>query len=167
MKTGIITECYADTLMLKVITRGNPNLQHQRGCNKVSKTMQEKYFDALAIGIIDCDKKTPPYLKEFTEIETFGALKFYKHPTKLHYFITIFPAIERFMLKTAVQSNISLADYNLPPDLNGLKTVIKSETSIKNADLERFYRALVRNNADSFSKIMQWITDIENQFNYQ
>jgi hypothetical protein len=69
MKTGIITECYADTLMLKIITCSNPNLQHQRGCNKVSKTMKEKYFDTLAIGIFDCDKKMPPYLNEFAEIE--------------------------------------------------------------------------------------------------
>jgi hypothetical protein len=167
MKTGIITECYADTLMLKIITRGNPNLQHQRGCNMVSRTMQEKYFDALAIGIIDYDKKVPPYLSEFAEIETSGALKFYKHPTKSHYFITIFPAIERFMLETAAQSNINLSDYNLPSDLNGLKAVTKSETSIRNADLERFYKALVRNNANNFSKIAQWITNIENQFNHQ
>jgi hypothetical protein len=164
MKTGIITECYADTLMLKIITRGNPNLQHQRGCNKVSKTMQEKYCNTLAIGIIDYDKKMPPYMSEFTEFETFGTLKLYKHPTSSHYFITIFPAIEKFLLETAVQSNINLADYNLPPDLSGLRAVTKSETSIRNADLERFYKALVRSNADSFSKIAQWITDIENKF---
>jgi hypothetical protein len=153
--------------MLKVITRNNPNLQHQRGCNNVSKIMQEKYPNSLAIGIIDCDKKPPLYLSEFVEIEASGALKFYKHPTKLHYFITIFPAIEKFMLETAMQSNINPDDFNLPLNLDHLKTVTKSITSIKNANLERFYKALVRNNADNFSQIAQWITGIESQFNNQ
>lgn len=159
MKTGIFTECYADTLMLKIITRNNPGLQHHRGCNNVSKTMQTKYSDALAIGIIDHDKKLPSYLNEFTQIEISGLLKFYKHPTRLHYFITISPAIENFILETATQSNINLTDYNLPADLNGLKTVTKSETSSRNANLERFYKALVQNNAAGFSKIAQWIID--------
>ena len=102
----MITECYADTLMLKIITHCNPNLQHQRGCSNVSKVMREKFADMLAIGIIDHDKRLPPYLSEFTEIESFDALKLYKHSAKLHYFITIFPAIEKFLMETATQSKI-------------------------------------------------------------
>ncbi|MDR2424146.1 MAG: hypothetical protein LBD59_05405 [Prevotellaceae bacterium] len=161
MRTGIITECYADTLMLKIATRDNPNLQHQRGCNKVSKTMQEKFADTLAIGVIDYDKKLPPYLSEFAEIENFGALKLYKHPAKLHYFITISPAIEKFLIETAKQSKINLADYNLPADLNGLKTITKSATSNNNVDLARFFRVLVSKNAENFTKIAEWIAEIE------
>ena len=161
MKTGIITECYADTLMLKIATRNNPNLQHQRGCNNVSKTMREKFADTLAIGVIDYDKKLPPYLNEFTEIETFGSLKLYKHAVKLHYFITIYPAIEKFLQETAIQTKINPVDYNLPADLNGLKIITKSVTSNNNADLARFFRALVNKKAENLVKIAWWIAEIE------
>jgi hypothetical protein len=143
--------------MLKVITCNNPGLQHQYGCNNVSQTMRNKLPDVLAIGIIDDDKRGIAYLKEFVEIEASRALKLYKHKSKLHYFITLYPAIEKFLIETAAQCKVNPADYHLPSDVNGLKTITKSQTSNKNPDLERFYKVLVKNKADSFAQIRQWI----------
>jgi hypothetical protein len=164
MRKAIITECYADSLMLKVITRDNPNLQHQYGCNNVSRIMQTKFSDDLAIGVIDDDKRGIAYLKSFTQIEDCGALRLYKHPVKLHWFITLSPAIERFLLETASRSGILPTDYNLPSDLTGLKAITKSETSKNNPDLKRFFRALANANAEGFATIGKWIEEIPEQF---
>jgi hypothetical protein len=149
--------------MLKVITRDHPDLQHQYGCNNVSRTMQTKFSDAFAIGIIDNDKHGIAYLKDFTEVKNIGALCLYKHTTRLHWFITISPAIERFLLDTASQSGIFPTDYNIPSDLNGLKAITKSETSKHNPNMRRFFHALVHANATGFVTIETWIKDILEQ----
>lgn len=52
----IIPECYIDTNLVEtlIITDG---CNHQKGCNTVVKTMQQKFANAFSVGIIDEDKR--------------------------------------------------------------------------------------------------------------
>ena len=47
----IIPECYIDTNLVEtlIITDG---CNHQKGCNTVVKTMQQKFANAFSVGII-------------------------------------------------------------------------------------------------------------------
>ena len=58
----IIPECYIDTNLVEtlIITDG---CNHQKGCNTVVKTMQQKFANAFSVGIIDEDKRQVSFLR--------------------------------------------------------------------------------------------------------
>ncbi len=60
----IIPECYIDTNLVETLSCRD-GCNHQKGCNQVAKIMKEKFADRFAVGIIDADKRTPGYLREF------------------------------------------------------------------------------------------------------
>jgi hypothetical protein len=137
---AVIPECYVDTCLAEAITRATVN--HQKGCNTVSKLMQGKYKDKFALGIVDKDKKPLSYLGEFELLASKDSLYLYKHPQKPHYMIQISPAIEEFILKAAKEKNISLSDYGLSDNMEELKRKTKKETSKKNPIFTRLFKAL-------------------------
>ena len=79
----IIPECYIDTNLVEtlIITDG---CNHQKGCNTVVKTMQQKFANAFSVGIIDEDKRQVSYVKEFSEIARTPSLRLKKHGSKSH-----------------------------------------------------------------------------------
>lgn len=84
----IIPECYIDTNLVEtlIITDG---CNHQKGCNTVVKTMQQKFANAFSVGIIDEDKRQVSYVKEFSEIARTPSLRLKKHGSKSHYLIMV------------------------------------------------------------------------------
>ena len=89
----IIPECYIDTNLVEtlIITDG---CNHQKGCNTVVKTMQQKFANAFSVGIIDEDKRQVSYVKEFSEIARTPSLRLKKHGSKSHYLIMVSPAMD-------------------------------------------------------------------------
>ena len=94
----IIPECYIDTNLVEtlIITDG---CNHQKGCNTVVKTMQQKFANTFSVGIIDEDKRQVSYVKEFSEIARTPSLRLKKHGSKPHYLIMVSPAMDGFLLK--------------------------------------------------------------------
>lgn len=137
----IIPECYVDTNLIESLVKAQ-GCNHQKGCNQVCKVMQEKFADRFAIGIIDADKRRPSYLAEFNKIGERGHLQVLKHPARPHFIILISPAIDRFILDTAVSMKVNLTDFNLPADLQSFTRQTKNILSNKDKRFRSLFAVL-------------------------
>lgn len=123
--------------------------------------MQKKFGDDFAVGIIDKDKNEVAYMRDFELLASRESLFVYKHKSKLHYFIQISPAIEKFFLKAAAEKKLDIASYGLPSELNELTKRTKKVAGKDEEDFRRF-KKLFRELADSsemirLSKLIQYM----------
>jgi hypothetical protein len=162
MDANVITECYADTLLAETVAPPKKGYNHQHACSNVLKTMRTSLINQFALGIIDDDKVVP---KEFGEFELVkkhnNSLTLYKHCNRPHYIIKISKAVKDFILNTAQQCGVSLANYNLPSDLENLKKKTKHITSKNDPDLKWLFFELSRMATSDFCKLAQWIEQIK------
>jgi hypothetical protein len=137
-----------DTRFIKtIIPPQKEPYNHQKGCDKLLKEMEEvkKLNDGFALGIIDKDKKIRKYTEEFVLIAKIeGRLELLKHPKKNHYLIFICPAIEVFILECAKEANVTLEEFNLPPDLEDLRKITKTSVSEDNDTNTQNFKNLFR-----------------------
>lgn len=159
MDLSIIPECYVDTCLLEtIVPPQGKGYNHQKGCGTVALKMINNFSDQFAVGIIDKDKNQIDYLNEFNELINTGSLILYKHKTRPHYIIQIYPAIERFILLSASSVGIELSNYNLPDDFNQLKMESKTKTSKTDRRFIRLFKDLQREGAPDIIKLAKWIT---------
>ena len=137
----IIPECYVDTNLIETLLRAQ-GCNHQKGCNQVCKVMKEKFVDRFAIGIIDADKRQPSDIAEFNKIGERGHLQVLKHPARPHFIILISPAIDQFILDSALELNIDLSDFNLSADLQSFTRQTKNILSNKDKRFRSLFAAL-------------------------
>ena len=131
MEQHIIPECYIDTKLVKALEPPRVRYNHQHGCSNVEKAIKRLRGD-FALGIIDKDKRALKYLDECQLIcEQEGFLQLLKHRTENHYLIVIRPAMERWIINTATVANLSLADFELPANLEELCDLTKTAKSDK------------------------------------
>lgn len=144
MDLAIIPECYVDTNLLETLVPPKTQYNHQKGCGKVTKVMQEKFTNSFAIGIIDKDKMEVDYLKEFNELSKTDGLILHKHKTRPHYIIQIVPGMERFIFNCLATTNIVLTDFELPEDLELFRKESKTVNSKNDDRFKRLFKALRR-----------------------
>lgn len=155
---SIIPECFVDTNLIETICPPQKGYNHQKGCGNVAKTMQNKFKDSFAVGIIDRDKKEIKYLDEFLLKVNIGNLFLYQHPKKPHYIIQISPAIESFILECAAQIEIKTEKYGLPDSLIDFKKITKKQTSKKSPQLSKLFIELRNKNAYQIVTLSNWIS---------
>lgn len=158
----IIPECYIDTnLVESLITTEGCN--HQKGCNTVVGTMQKKFANSFAVGIIDNDKRQVKYVSEFSEIAHSGSLSLKKHHSKFHYLIMVSPAMDGFLLKCAKELNISMEEYGYTSLLKDFTSITKSVTSKNDSGFKKLFKAL--DNASEMIVLKKWLKYLkENQY---
>ena len=103
-----------DTNLVETLVPPQNRYNHQKGCGTVTKVMKDKFADRFALGIIDKDKKEVDYLNEFTQVCRSQNLLLHKHTSRHHYIIQINPAIEGFLMSSALTAGILLTDFGLP-----------------------------------------------------
>lgn len=155
---SIIPECFVDTNLIETINPPKKGYNHQKGCGNVAKTMQNKFKDSFAVGIIDRDKKEIKYLDEFELKVTTTELFLFQHPTKPHFIIQISPAVESFIMDCAKQNKIDLEGFGLPDNINELKKITKKQTSKRNPQLSRLFTELKNKNAPQIVTLSNWIS---------
>jgi len=128
MDDFIIPECFLDTMLVETLVFPVKAYNHQKGCHTVAKVMQEKLNDCFALGILDKDKEPVIYLDKFSRVVEQHEIALYKHPEKNHYLI-LHPPIERWLMNQAEESNLALANYELPADLKALRRITKVASS--------------------------------------
>ncbi len=129
MDLHIIIECFIDTKLIKALVPPQTKYNHQQGCPKVVKMMQDKFNDDFALGIIDRDKKELGYVKQFNlVVEISNTLQLFRHQNKNHYLIFICPAVEKWIISCALDAGILLSDYGLPNDFRLLMKITKKST---------------------------------------
>ena len=161
----ILTECYVDTLLAEIVSPPKKGYNHQHCCTKVLRTMEEKFLNNAALGIIDDDKLVSKKLDNFSMLKKHNEqLSIYKHNDKQHYIIKISKAVEDFILKNIQKCNIELVEYDLPSDLEGLKKITKHINSLKEAEIElkKLFLTLCQNENSDFYKLAEWIENFKN-----
>lgn len=137
----IIPECYIDTNLVEtLVCHGGCN--HQKGCNQVARIMQDKFGERFAVGIIDADKRTPGYLKEFREIASSAHIKLLRHNVRPHFFIVVSPAADGFILACAGESKVNMADFGLPSALKEFTAETKNVMSSRDPRFKGLFREL-------------------------
>lgn len=135
----IIPECYIDTNLVETLAFPS-GCNHQKGCNQVAKIMQGKFADRFAVGIIDADKRKPGYLNEFIEVVSSKHLTIYRHKSKSHFIILVFPAADGFILSCADVAGIDLTAYGLSSILKEFTAQTKNVLSNKDVRFKRLFR---------------------------
>jgi hypothetical protein len=149
-----------DTLLAEIVSPPKKGYNHQHCCTKVLGTMKEKFLNNAALGIIDDDKAVLKDFANFSLLKKHNEqLSIYKHDDKPHFIVKIGKAIEDFILKNAKKCNITLAEYSLPSDLEGLKKITKHINSLKEAEIKvkKLFFVLKQNENSDFNKLAQWI----------
>ncbi|CAN5177529.1 hypothetical protein BH09BAC4_BH09BAC4_10150 [soil metagenome] len=162
MDLHIIPECYVDTKLVKVAVPPQTRYNHQKGCSTVLKTMQEKFTDGFAVGIIDKDKQIQIYVEQFDVIyDVMDVLQLLKHPDKHHYLIFICPAVEKWILLNADEVNLSLTEFGLPHDFNQLKVITKTSKSENDdpysANIQQLFKEIKRRESRYWMILSLWI----------
>lgn len=137
----IIPECYIDTNLVETLI-ATEGCNHQKGCNTVVNTMQKKFCDAFALGIIDNDKRQVKYVSDFVEIAHTDSLSLRKHRLKPHYLIMVSPAMDGFLLNSAEYLHIKMEDYGYTSVLKDFTSLTKAVTSKKDNGFKKLFKAL-------------------------
>ena len=137
---NVLPECFVDTNLIQYLLNGTVN--HQHCCSKVVGTMQSKFSDRFAIGIIDRDKVELGYITECRELFNTVHLAIWQHSTLPHFLITVAPAIDRFILDCAASCGVCPEDYGLPSDLKEFTIEAKRVTSNKDVRFMNLFAAI-------------------------
>ena len=162
MDLFVLPECYVDTCFIETIVPPDNGYNHQKGSPTVVKKMKERFSDRFALGIIDKDKNTLPYLEEFSVVATKTNVELFKHRNRHHFFIIIRPAIEVFILTNATAAGISLPDFNLPDTLDELRHESKRVTSKKDVRFKALFKAMLAKDLEEIRQLVDWITYLKN-----
>lgn len=155
-------ECYIDTKLIKALVPPQTRYNHQKGCSTVTKVMQERFNNDFALGIIDRDKQELGYANQFDlVVEVPNTLQLFKHRSKNHYLIFICPAVEKWIIACAAESELLLSDFGLPADYLSLTKITKTSKSESNDEFSSNFRdlfnALKVENTPNVAVLRFWI----------
>lgn len=113
-----VPECHADTTLVRFLTNGYPDIDHERGIGDVANNLESiKVAHAILVGIVDDDRRQPTYLKDFDLLEKENGVLLKKKPGAEHYVISVMPAIEKFLIENCKSIGEKPSDYGFPDDL--------------------------------------------------
>ena len=157
-KLYIMPECYVDTNLIEYLVKAGVN--HQHSCTKVVGLLKNNFADKFAIGIIDKDKVELGYINECNTIAETEHLTFMKHNTGHQYLITVKPAIDKFILDSAKEQNVTPETYGLPSDLKEFTQVSKSVTSNNDTRFKELFEDIKDNyEIKVLRRVLKYLSD--------
>ncbi|MEO8712882.1 MAG: hypothetical protein ABI405_12195 [Parafilimonas sp.] len=155
---NIVPECYVDTKLAEILSENKIKIYHQKGHGNVANKMQFGLKDQFALGIIDEDTikvRKAKYFTAFKVIKIENALILQKHNKLNHYLIIIKPAIEKWLLANAKESEV--VPNNLGNQLEDLMNFTKKKNIHKNPDFYIFIKELIRKKSPGIITFKLWI----------
>ncbi len=140
---NVVPECYVDTNLIELLLDASVN--HQHCCSKVVGLLNSKLIDKFAIGIIDRDKVELGYIRDCNEVAKSEHLTLLKHKNRSQFLITIYPAVDGFVLDCARQQGVNPVDFGIPSDLKGFTKVSKAVTSNADTRFKSLFATLKNN----------------------
>ncbi|MCH5175613.1 MAG: hypothetical protein J1F40_06985 [Prevotellaceae bacterium] len=140
---NVIPECYVDTNLIEYLLHAGVN--HQHCCSKVVGLLKGTFKDKFAVGIIDKDKVVLGYVNECDTLARTEHLTLMKHKTLPQYIITVYPAIDRFVLDCAEEQKVNPKDFKLPSDLDAFTKESKAVTSNRDPRFKELFKAIKGN----------------------
>lgn len=152
----IIPECWADTLLVKIL--GFDRANHQGGIGRVLKTFEEKFKNRQSVGIIDDDKEKPKDLDQFIFSEEREKIRKLVKPNTSHTVLIVSPAFEDWVFKNAEAVQVDPATYGFRTR-KYFRDVCKSAAVNNNQQVKQFLNTLKQKNAPGFAQLKTWICE--------
>ncbi len=134
---------------------------HQKGVSEVLRVICNPNMKGfLMIGVIDRDKKMPPSIDSFEQINQSGSMYLLRSKTNIRHFLITHPCLENWLYEeeaNAVQINPS--DFGFGSK-SYFKEVAKSEGVHKNQKFKDFLNALKQKNAPGVTSLSEWFTEL-------
>ena len=149
----ILPECYADTALVLLFVSDPLTVVHIFGIPNVAKEMQEaagRGNVGIRIGLVDNDKRVPPYLLTFEIVQEQNKVFLKRKGMTDQYLIVIDKAIESFLLWNARQIDLNVADYGFVDDIRLFGKVLKTSAIGNNPNYLRLLADLHTRQAPGF-----------------
>ncbi|MBO0931288.1 hypothetical protein [Fibrella aquatilis] len=159
----LFPECYADTALIQFLINDPLDVVHIYGIPNVAKELKEANdFNKPGrfIGVVDKDKRNPPYLLTFDTIHETNKVCFKRKNSLPHYLIIIDKAIESFLLWNAAQVSINIIDYDFPDEVKALGKVLKTSAIGSNPDYLRLLTDLHAKQAPGILTLERLLNDL-------
>ncbi len=154
-----LCECHADSFAVERFLRLSRPVNHKRNIQEVFKAFNNQFRDRLAVGVVDNDKRKPTDLKNFESIYDEGVISLSQKPDSRHFLIIINPAIEGFLIESANQADIDLADYRMG-SLKEMKYFTKNANIKRNQTVLKLLNDLRRANPDPIRLLKEFVNEI-------
>ena len=140
---NLLPECYVDTNLIEYLLDASVN--HQHSCSRVVGQLNSTFVNRFAIGIIDKDKVELGYIRDCVEVAKTAHLTLLKHETRPQYLITIYPAVDGFILDCAKDQGVDPKVFGIPSDLKSFTKVSKAVTSNTDTRFKCLFAAIKEN----------------------
>ena len=159
----VLPECYADTALILSLVPDPLVIVHIYGIPNVAKELkeaQELQKDIRLIGVVDKDKRTPPYLLTFETIHEQNKVCLKRKGNSELYLIVIDKAIESFLLWNAAEIGIDITAYGFPNDIKPLGKALKTTAIGSDSNYLRLLTDLHTLQAPGFVTLHQLLNDL-------
>ncbi len=160
----LLPECYADTALVSLFVPNSQLVVHIFGIPNVAKEMQQvairKSIDIeTRIGIVDNDKRVPPYLLRFDSIFEQNKVLLKRNPETNQHLIVIDKAIESFLLWNAQEVSLDVAEYGFTADIKLFGKALKTSAIGSNSNYLRLLADLHTRQAPGFLTFERILND--------
>lgn len=161
----ILPECYADTVLVSLFIPDRLAVVHISGITNVAKEMQEaaarkRRSEETRIGIVDNDKRVPPYLVNFNTIFEQNRVALKRNDRANQYLIVIDKAIESFLLWNAQQVGLNVTDYGFINDVKPFGKALKTSAIGGNLNYLQLLADLHARQAPGFLTLERILHDV-------
>lgn len=160
MEHRLIVECFADTLLMQLIRKAQP--QHAKGVDAVLKQMDLQYNrkgTPVIIGVVDNDKKKwKVFAKDYPYVVTSNSyFDIRKHQERDYFIIIIKQAHEDFVIRCAESVGIENPRYKTFLNRQVLQKISKNVNVENNQLYKNFLNAIIQKNAVAFREIENFL----------
>jgi|GEM_PF-2113191 len=160
MEHRLIVECFADTLLMRLIRKKRP--QHAKGVDEVLKQMDLHFTrnkTPIVIGVVDNDKKKwKIFNKKYPEVVISN--KYYeirKHKERNYFIVVIKEAHEDFVIRCAESVGVDKPKYKTFLDRKSLQKISKNVNIEDNKLYVDFINTIKQKNASAFREIENFL----------
>jgi hypothetical protein len=159
----LLPECHADTALIRFLVPDPDTVVHISGIPNVAKELQEAELEnklGKRIGIVDNDKRKPPFLLTFDTVFEENKVCLRQKASTTNSLLIIDRAIESFLLWNAGQVSIRLSDYGFPEDIKLLGRVLKTSAIETDPDYLRLLQDLHDRQAPGLLTLKRLLYDL-------
>ena len=159
----ILPECYADTALISLFVPDRLTVVHISGITNVAKEMQEaagREDAGICIGLVDNDKRVPPYLLTFETVSEQNKVFLKRKGMTSQYLIVIDKAIESFLLWNAQQVDLNVVNYGFVNDKKLFGRPLKTSAIGSNSNYRQLLADLHARQAPGFLTLQRILHDV-------
>jgi hypothetical protein len=154
----VLPECEGDTTLVNFLLDQNTN--HQKSIFKVEKSLMNCSSKKLGIGVVDNEKREPPYFSNFkVQKEAYG-LKMKHYPNTRQYLIVVNPAMEKWLIHCADHLNKINPKFERFTKFDTLRRLTKRQAVQQDKDFKDFLNTLWQQEVKPIITLQEWLEEI-------